>query len=264
MQTKREQLKTIKDKEANKIARSLAAALFVLLLIGVAASSTRAQEDDPPPPPPPPPAAQQKQEQIETLRVDTELVNLNVSVLSRDPQRPVGELQQKDFQVFEDGVPQETAFFASAATPFDLVLLLDLSGSTVEKLNLVRKSARRFVEAARPTDRIGVVTFTNQPRIVSPLTLDRAELIAHIKKIEKPQGGTNFWDALRFVIEHLFDKATDGKDAGGQRRKAIVVMTDGVDNALPNVDGDGSTTTFRELLETVRQSDAIVFPIYLD
>jgi Ca-activated chloride channel family protein len=226
--------------------------------MGVLVSSVRAQDE------PPPPVAQQKQETIETLRVDTELVDLNVSVLSRSPQRPVGELQQKDFEVFEDGIRQETAFFASAATPFDLVLLLDLSGSTVEKLNLVRKSARRFVEAARPTDRIGVVTFTNQPRVIAPLTLDRAALIAHIKKIEKPQGGTNFWDALRFVIEHVFEKEADGKESGGQRRKAVIVMTDGVDNALPNVEGDGSATTFRELLEIVRQSDVIVFPIYLD
>jgi VWFA-related protein len=224
-----------------------------LLLVGFYPSIIRAQGE------PPPPLAQQTPETVETIRVDTELVDLNVSVFGRGPQRALGELQQKDFQVLENGIAQEIAFFASAATPFDLVLLLDLSGSTSDKLDLVRKSARRFVEAARPTDRISVVTFTNAPSVVSPLTLDRAELIKRIKKIRRLEGGTNFWDSLRFVLERAFEKDSD---AG--RRKAVVVMTDGVDNALPDVPGPGSETSYPQLLKIVRETDAIVFPIYLD
>src|SRR2546423_1737735 len=86
----------------------------------------------------------------DTIRVDTELVDLNVSVFNRDPAHAVGQLEQKDFVVLENGEPQEVVFFASASTPFDLVLLLDLSGSTSDKLKLIRRSVRRFVEAARP------------------------------------------------------------------------------------------------------------------
>ncbi|HEV7903885.1 MAG TPA: VWA domain-containing protein [Pyrinomonadaceae bacterium] len=218
--------------------------------------SVRAQDE----PPPPPPVARQTQETTETIRVDVELVDLNVSVFNREAQHPVGELQQKDFRVFENDIEQEISFFASAATPFDLVLLLDLSGSTADKLDLVRKSAQRFVEAARPVDRIGVVTFTNVAHVVSPLTADRAELIKQIKKIKKPQGGTNFWDALRFVLERVLERKADAPE----RRSAVVVMTDGVDNALPDVNGEGSATSFEELLEIVGKSDAIVLPIYLD
>ncbi|MDX6693751.1 MAG: Ca-activated chloride channel [Blastocatellia bacterium] len=235
-------------------------AVCCLLLAFFSASTTRAQDEMPPPPQPQPQRfAPQAQETIDTIRIDTELVDLSVGVIGHDPQRPVGELQQKDFQVFENGSPQEIAFFASAATPFDLVLLLDLSGSITDKLDLVRKSARRFVEAARPTDRIAIVTFTNEARIVSPLTSDRAELIERIKKIRKPQGGTNFWDALRFALERVLEKKTDGT-----RRSAVVVMTDGIDNALPDVYGDGSVTSFEELLELTAKSDAIVLPIFLD
>ncbi|HEX8494485.1 MAG TPA: VWA domain-containing protein [Pyrinomonadaceae bacterium] len=237
--------------------RRLLLAACCSLLIAFCFSIAQAQDDEPPPPPPQ--VAQQAQESIETIRVETELVDLNVSVFGRAAQRAIGELQQKDFLIYENGAPQEIAFFAPAATPFDLVLLLDLSGSTVDKLDLVRKSARRFVEAARPTDRIGIVTFTNDPTIVSPLTFDRAELLARIKKIKKPEGGTKFWDALRFVMERMFERKTVE-----QRRSAIVVMTDGVDNALPDVPGDGSTTDYRQLLNAVRESDAIVLPIYLD
>jgi Ca-activated chloride channel homolog len=207
----------------------------------------------------PPPVRAQTDDPGETIRVDTELVDLNVSVFNRDPQRAVGQLKQKDFVVLEDGKEQEIAFFASAATPFDLVLLLDLSGSTSEKLDLIRRSVRSFVEAARPTDRISIVTFTDEPRLVSPLTSNREELLKRIKKIKRTESGTSFWDALRYVMENVLDQS-DAK----AHRSAVVVMTDGVDNALPDVGGDGSVTTFDELLEMVRQSETIVLPIYLD
>ncbi|MDT4966397.1 MAG: Ca-activated chloride channel [Acidobacteriota bacterium] len=213
---------------------------------------------DDPPPPPPRNIAQQKDDDIETIRIDTELVDLNVSVFSRDSQHPVGELQQTDFAVSENGAPEEISSFASASTPFDLVLLMDLSGSTVDKLDLVRKSAIRFVEAARPTDRIGIITFTDMPFVVSSLTSDRNLLIERIKKIEKPRGGTNFWDAVGFVLNSIY------RTRDPSRRQALIVMSDGVDNALPDVPGPGSNTTFEMLLEGVKSSDAILIPIYLD
>ncbi len=198
----------------------------------------------------------QTAETIETVSINADLVDLNVSVFSRDPKTPVGELQQKDFVVLENGQPEEISFFASSNSPFDLVLLVDLSGSTSDKLDLIKKSLRRFVEASRPTDRIGIVTFSKQHQVVSPLTSDREALLERIKKIERPSGGTNFWDALYFVLTEMLK--------GASRRSAVVVMTDGVDNALPGVPGDGSGISFEELLDTVRRSDSILIPIYLD
>ncbi len=194
----------------------------------------------------------------ETIRVETDLVDLNVTLISRDPKSLVGQLEQKDFSVFEDGVPQEISFFASAETPFDLVLLIDLSGSTKDKLKLIRKTATNFVDAARPADRIAIVTFTDRLNFVAPLTLDRDDLRARIKKIDNPLGGTNFWDSLRYVLETMLNPSHTS------RRSAVVVMTDGVDNALPDVPGEGSRTSFEELLASVSRSDSIVIPIYLD
>ena len=194
----------------------------------------------------------------EVIRVDADLVDLKVSVLRLNPLNAVEELKQSDFLVLEDGKPQEIAFFAGESAPFDLVLLLDLSASSSKKLKLVRNSAKRFVEVARPIDRIAVVTFTDAAHVISPLTLDREALKKAIKKIEDPAGGTNFYDSLRFVLEWVLPPQR------GPRRSAVVVMTDGVDNALPDVFGDGSRTSFAELLERVRASDAIVFPVYLD
>jgi VWFA-related protein len=202
--------------------------------------------------------AAQTVDPVETIRVDSDLVDLQVSVLSHNPSRLQEALQQGDFLALEDGVAQEITFFAAADTPFDLILLLDLSGSTADKLKLIHRSSARFVEAARPIDRIAIVTFTDVAQVVSPLTYDRKELKRAIAAIEKPMGGTNFWDALRFVLDVV---ARPGR---ASRRSAVVVMTDGVDNALPDVFGEGSRTTFAELLDTVRHSNAIVFPIYLD
>ncbi|HKS27391.1 MAG TPA: VWA domain-containing protein [Pyrinomonadaceae bacterium] len=192
----------------------------------------------------------------ETITIDTGLVDLNVSVFSRNAKSPVGELQQKDFVVLENGQQEEISFFAAASAPFDLVLLIDLSGSTAKKLDLIKKSARRFVEAARPTDRIGIVTFTSSAQLVSPLTSDRQALFERIKRIEKPVGGTSFWDSLHFVLKKVVSDAS--------RRSAVIMMTDGVDNALPDINGEGSAVSFQELLEEVRASDAILLPIYLD
>jgi VWFA-related protein len=201
----------------------------------------------------------QKADPIDTIRIDTDLVNLNVSVVNHKASSATGHLEQKDFAVFENGTPQEVSFFASGETPFDLVLLLDLSGSTSDKIGLIRKSSKRFVDAARPADRIAILTFTADIQVVSRLTNDHNALKKSIDGIEKPSGGTNFWDALRFVLEHVV-----GQSRAENRRSAVVVMTDGVDNALPGVFGDGSATSFEELLKIVQGSDTIVLPIYLD
>src|SRR6266853_4066737 len=99
----------------------------------------------------------QTDDQLETLKVDSDLVDLQVSVLSHDPTKPPVPLRQDDFVVTEDGTSQQVTFFASADAPFDLILLLDLSGSTSNKLKLIRRSSQRFVEAARPSDRIAIV-----------------------------------------------------------------------------------------------------------
>ncbi len=201
----------------------------------------------------------QSPEPTDTIRIDTDLVNLNVNVLTKTPAQQIAALQQKEFAIFENGAPQEISFFASAETPFDLVLLLDLSGSTSNKIGLIRKSSKRFVDAARSGDRIAIVTFSSEVKIVSTLNPDHEALTEKIDNIERPGGGTNFWDALRFVLEHILSQSR-----AEHRRSAVVVMTDGIDNALPEVFGDGSQTSFDELIEVVRRSDSIVLPIYLD
>ena len=203
-------------------------------------------------------ARAQSAEPIDVVTIDTNLVNLNVSVFDHKSNKPM-MLQQRDFAIFDNGRPQEISFFAAADTPFDLVLLLDLSGSTAKKIELIRKSAKRFVDATRPGDRIAIVTFSAEVQMVAKLTDDRPALKQRIDEIQKPVGGTNFWDAMIFVLDHVAIQSRVD-----HRRSAVVVMTDGVDNALPGVYGDGSKSTFEQLLEDVRRLNTIVVPVYLD
>ena len=198
------------------------------------------------------------QDPIETVRIDSDLVDLKVSVFGFAANAAAPLLEQKDFVVLEDGVPQEISFFAAADAPFDLVLLLDLSGSNSKNLKMIRNSAKRFVDAARDVDRIALVTFTDQPALYSSFSLDRRKLKKMIDEIDEAIGGTNFWDSMDYVLRDLIPQAA------GPRRSAIVVMTDGIDNALPDVPGPGSRLPFDGLLTKIRNSETIVFPIYLD
>ena len=198
------------------------------------------------------------QDPIETIRIDSDLVDLKVSVLNSSKSAALSLLEQKDFLVLEDGKPQDIAFFAAADVPFDLVLLLDLSGSNSKKLKMIKQSARRFVDSARSVDRIALVTFTDRPALYSSFTLDRKKLKRSIDEIDEASGGTNFWDALNYVLKEMVVKGPSS------RRSAIVLMTDGIDNALPGVPGAGSEISFEGLLQTIRDSETIIFPIYLD
>jgi VWFA-related protein len=198
------------------------------------------------------------QDPVETIRIDSDLVDLKVSVLGFPPNAPPPILDLKDFLVREDGVPQEITFFAAADTPIDLVLLLDLSGSNAKNLKMIRNSAKRFVDAARDVDRIALVTFTDQPALYASFSLDRKKLKKAIDDMDEAVGGTNFWDAMDYVLTDVIPQGS------GLRRSAIVVMTDGIDNALADVPGPGSRITFPALLERIRNSESIVFPIYLD
>jgi len=191
------------------------------------------------------------------IRIDTSLVSLNVSVFNSKLKSFVGMLEKNDFKVFENGHEESIAYFATTDVPFDLVLLIDLSGSTSGKRDLVRKSTQRFIEAARPADRLAIVTFADTTDVVCPLTADRAKLIEGANRIEGT-GGTLLWDALKFTLDNVLGPRAIG------RRRAIVLMTEVVDNALGGGGGSGSVISFADLLEAVRQSDELLIPIYLD
>jgi VWFA-related protein len=184
------------------------------------------------------------------------LVNLNVSVTNRSGVA-LGNLKKEDFEVAENSEPQKIEFFQTTAAPFNLVLALDLSGSIKDKLDIVKSAALRFVEVLGPQDKVAVVTFTDEIRVVSQLTSDREELKRRIKAVDRSQGGTAFYEALWFSLMDTL-RGTRGQ------RNAIVVMTDGVDSSLDRYNPMQSRVSYNQLAKRLEESDVIVFPIYLD
>ena len=194
----------------------------------------------------------------DVIRVDTELVSVNVSVIDRGTNRAVNDLAKEDFRLSEDNVPQQIAHFDSVSAPFNLVLLIDLSGSTTRVIELIKSAALHFVEAARPFDRIGVITFAGSQVVVSPLTTDHNTLRQRISAIEKPEGSTKLYDSLTFAMDEVFREAKDS------RRNAIVVMSDGLDSVLPNVTGEGSKLSYDELVKRAKEFDGVIYSIWVD
>jgi len=194
----------------------------------------------------------------DVIRVDTELVSVNVSVVDRGTSRGVNDLTKDDFRLYEDNAQQEIAHFESASAPFNLVLLVDLSGSTTKVVELIKAAARHFVQAARPFDRIAVITFAGGQVVVSPLTTDHEVLVRRINSISRPDGSTKLYDSVAFAMDEVFREAADS------RRNAIVVISDGMDSVMPNVTGEGSTLSYEEMIRRAKEFDGVVYTIWTD
>lgn len=199
----------------------------------------------------------------EEINIDSNLVNINVR-LSREDSANIENLsfEKSDFKIYEDGVEKEVAFLSKTETPFDLILLLDLSGSTTDKQGEIRKSTKRFIETARPQDRISIITFTDEIKLVAELTTDKDLLLKKAGNIGM-NGGSKIWDALDYTYTNIIDTQTKG------RRSAIVFMTDGVDVTLLSnykltVADSYSKVAFADLLRKVRDHETTIFPIYFD
>lgn len=190
------------------------------------------------------------------VNIDTAFVTLDV-VIPDTVEANAAALEKGDFKVYENDKPVEIESFAKAETPFDIVLLLDLSGSTANQLGLIRKTTKRFVEMKRPNDRVAVVAFHDTQTVVSELEADKEVLLKRIKDIDG-HGASRIWDALKFGLDMLEQKSEKG------RRKAIVLMSDGADNSLTYYSRIGSRIGFADLVETVQRSSTAIFPIYLD
>jgi VWFA-related protein len=189
------------------------------------------------------------------IKVNVDTVFLNVSVRDRNTNRSIAGLQKDDFLVYENGVQQEVQQLLPTEAPFNLLLLLDVSGSTGSYIKLMKKAATEFTREINANDRIAVATFNSRVQLVLSFTSDREAAVRAIEHIQSG-GGTAFYDALMTCLDEYM------RDVEG--RKAIVVFTDGVDNKLLGNRNEGSTTSFDELYRRVQESEAIIYTIFLD
>lgn len=167
-----------------------------------------------------------QEEGDETLRIDTSLVQLNVGVVDRQG-RAITTLSPRDFVVYEEGVRQSIQSFEPATAPFSLVLLLDLSGSTLSFRSTLKQSAIRFIDALAPGDRVAVIAFNDKVKTLADFSSDYGK-IAYAIQYADGKGGTQLYKALAYSLEELAKEKN--------RRKAIVVLTDGLDTQMRNTD----------------------------
>lgn len=187
---------------------------------------------------------------------DVRLVNLSVSVFDRHG-RPATGLRPEDFEVFEDGVRQSIRAAGSEEVPFNLALLLDLSGSTQRERAAMKAAARRFVQIARPHDRVAVYAMANDLfQVVSPLTSDRARLERLIDAIPDVGGGSPLYDTLAVAYSQELARRP-------AERNALIVISDGIDNRL-HAAGAPAAVPFPKLLHAVGAMNVVLYPIFLD
>jgi Ca-activated chloride channel family protein len=187
---------------------------------------------------------------------DVRLVNLTVSVFDSEG-HPAPGLRAEDFEVWEDGVRQRLAAASSEEAPFNLALLLDLSGSTQRDRAAMKAAARRFLRIARPQDRLAVYAMANDLfQVISPLTGDRERLESLIDAIPDVGGGSPLYDTLAVAYAQEFRRRP-------AERNALIVISDGIDNRLHGADAPAAVP-FPKLLRAVRAMNVILYPVLLD
>jgi Ca-activated chloride channel family protein len=183
----------------------------------------------------------------DVVRVSTTLVTLPVSVMDRDG-RYIPNLHKEDFRLWEDGVEQNVAFFSSVDKPFSLVLMIDTSGSTRFRLEDIQDAAITFVNQLRQDDRVMVVSFDDQVRVLTEFTNDRSRLRDAIRRT-RTGDGTKLYDAVDLVMNQRLSSVSG--------RKAVVLFTDGVDTTSRHA-------TYADNIRDAEELDALVYPVQYD
>jgi VWFA-related protein len=178
--------------------------------------------------------------------VAPQLLRFNASVTDRNG-RAIGDMKRTDFVVYENGIERRVTDVVPTSEPFNLVLLLDVSGSVEERMDFIRKAARDFLRTASRQDRIAIISFREDIQVVSDFTTDRQLLSRKLDEIDAG-GGTALYDALGYVFSATL------KQLRGERT-AVVILSDGDDNK--------SFVPFPALQEAITESGALIYPLYV-
>jgi VWFA-related protein len=189
------------------------------------------------------------------IRLEARLINLNVKVADRGG-NPLSNLGREDFRILEDGVEQKIFSFEPVSAPIKVVLLLDCSGSTSSSRGLMIEAAKTFIDALSADDRVAITAFTRKLYMLSDFTNDKNALKEAVEKVRKIEGGTAFYDSMCGVFD-LLERVKDS-------RKAIVVLTDGVDESLMDHGYERTKHSFEEMLDRAREAEATIYPIYVN
>jgi Ca-activated chloride channel homolog len=221
------------------------------LLGALAAASVALSGGTPQEVPKPPAGVQEPPGQSPAFRAGVEVVSLNVTVTD-GPTRFVTDLQQEDFQVFEDGVKQDVTFFSRSNLPVALAILIDTSASMESRLPTAQEAAVGFARRLRSQDLAEVVDFDSRVVILQPFTNIVPELEQAIRRTSAG-GSTSMYNAVYIALKDL--KRIVAKNVDDIRRQSIIVLSDGEDTS--------SLLPFEEVLELAKRSETAIYAIGL-
>jgi Ca-activated chloride channel family protein len=184
------------------------------------------------------------------IRSGVELVSLNVTVTEAG--KYVTNLNQEDFEVFEDGAKQTISFFSKEQQPIALAILLDTSNSMEEKIATAQEAAVGFARRMKKEDAIEVIDFNSQVRVAQTFTNDVAALERAIRQTTV-NGSTSLYNAVYVALKGL--KSERAKSAEEIRRQAIIVLSDGDDTS--------SLVDYDEVLDLAKRSETAIYAIGL-
>jgi VWFA-related protein len=161
--------------------------------------------------------------------------------------RAIGDLKPEDFEVTESGEKRDVMSVKPVTSPVNLILLLDVSGSVDNYVNFIRKAARNFVNTVDPRDRVSIVLFNEDVKVLADFTTDKTKLSEALDTFDAG-GGTAYYDAIGYTLTETL------RPLKGDRT-AIIILTDGDDNR--------SFLPFESLMGSIEESGALIYPLYV-
>jgi Ca-activated chloride channel homolog len=189
----------------------------------------------------------------EIIKIDTELVNLNVRVIDRN-NRPINNLQQNDFKIFEDGNVQQIDFFSKSEVPTNYALVIDNSGSLRQQLDKVIEAGKVLVNTNRADDETMVIRFVGRDKIEieQPFTANKTDLTDALDNLYIEGGQTAIIDAVYLAVENI-EEYEQSKRPEDRKRRALVLVSDGEDR--------NSYYNEKQLFELLRESEVQIYVV---
>ena len=178
-----------------------------------------------------------------TIRVDVDLVLVNVTVT--DPyNRLVTGLERENFRIFEDNQEQELTHFSSEDVPISIGVVFDLSGSMSNKVDKARLAAVQFFKTANPQDEFFLVTFNDRAQLICRFTSSIEELQTRLM-YTTAKGRTALLDAIYLAMTQM--------RSGHNTKRAVLIISDGGDNHSRYNEGD--------IKNSVKESDVQLYAV---
>lgn len=189
----------------------------------------------------------------EIIKIDTELVNLNVRVVDRNS-RPVNNLQEADFRIYEDGKLQQIDFFSKSEVPTDYGIVVDNSGSLRSQLEKVIEAGKVLVNMNRQDDQTLIIRFVDSKKIeiLQEFTSNKTDLNDALENMYIEGGQTAITDAVYLAVESIDQHQASTRNED-RKRRALILVTDGEDRS--------SFYNEKQLFDLLRESEVQIYVV---